>query len=272
MSSLAVRGSAFRGGALDVLIGTLAIIVFFVVWQGVTTAVKFPYFPPPALIIENAWAKWFGGPWYVFFLNETGMEQLAPSVGRVLIGWGIAVVVGVALGFAVGLSATFAAYLQPTIDFMRNLPPAALLPVFLLLLGVGDTMKVAFIALTVIWPILLNTIDGVGAVDTTQLDTARAYKISRTRVLRSIVLPSALPKIFAGLRVSLSIALILMVVSEMIAATNGIGFEILTGQRSFRIVDMWSGIVVLSLLGVTLNLLIQLIEHRALRWHRGART
>ena len=271
MNAVLARLRRARSGALDLLIGTVSVIAFFAVWQLVTTITKFPYFPPPSAIVANAWNKWFGGPWYTFFLSETGVQQLAPSVGRVLIGWAIAVVVGVALGFAVGLWPRFAAYLYPTIEFMRNLPPAALLPVFLLILGVGDGMKVAFIALTVVWPILLNTIDGVGAVDQTQLDSARAYKIRPSRVLRSIVLPSALPKIFAGLRVSLSIALILMVVSEMLAATNGIGFEILTGQRSFKIVDMWSGIIVLSALGVILNMLIQLVEHRALRWHRGAR-
>jgi len=260
-----------RAHGLELAIGASAVVLFFVLWEVITQSVRMPYFPPPSVIFENAVSKWFGGPWYSLFLTETGAQQLLPSVGRMLVGWGIAVVLGVVLGFVVGLYPRIAAFFYPAIEFMRNLPPAALLPIFLLILGVGDGMKVAFIALTVVWPILLNTIDGVGSVEQTQLDSARAYNIRWTRVLRSIILPSALPKIFAGLRVSLSLALILMVVSEMMAATNGIGFEILLGQRTFRIVDMWSGIVVLSALGVLLNIAIQALESRSLRWHRGAR-
>jgi len=268
---MAASKARVQRGLVDTAIGVAAMVVFFAAWQWITTATRFPYFPPPSLILQNTLDKWFGGPWYTFFLSETGIEQLLPSLYRVLLGWGIAVVIGILLGFLIGRSERIAAYVQPTMTFLRNLPPPALLPLFLIVLGVGDMMKVVFIAATVIWPIVLNTVDGVAGVDQGQLDTARAYQIGRTRVLRSVILPSALPKIFAGLRISLSIALILMVLSELFAATNGIGFEILQGQRTFRIVDMWSGIFVLSALGVALNLAIQAVEHRALRWHRGAR-
>ncbi|MGX1163692.1 ABC-type nitrate/sulfonate/bicarbonate transport system permease component [Arthrobacter sp. SLBN-100] len=255
----------------ETLIGIAAVLLFILAWQLVTTAVRFPYFPPPSRIIANAVSRWFDGPWYMLWVGPNAATQLLPSIERLLAGWAIAVIVGIAVGFAIGLLPRFARYVEPPMTFVRNLPPTALIPVFLLILGVGDSMKIIFISSTVVWPILLNTIDGVQSVDQTQLSTARSYGIRRSRVLSHIILPSALPKIFAALRISLSLALILMVISEMVAATNGIGFEILKGQRTFRIVDMWSGIIVLSVLGFLLNQIVQLIEHRALRWHRGAR-
>ena len=127
------------------------------------------------------------------------------------------------------------------------------------------------IAFVCVWPVLLNTIDGVTGIDPTLRETARVYGVSgRDRLLR-IVLPAASPQIFAGMRTSLSLALILMVISEMVASTNGIGFFVLQSQRSFAIPEMWSGILLLGLLGYALNLIFVLVERRVLAWHRGAR-
>jgi ABC-type nitrate/sulfonate/bicarbonate transport system permease component len=153
---------------------------------------------------------------------------------------------------------------------MRAIPPPALIPLFIVLLGIGDSMKVAMILFGVIWPILLNTVDGVRSVDALHLDTARIFGVSRRDVLFRVVLPSAGPKIFAGLRVSLSIAVILMVISEMVATLNGIGFTLVQAQRNFRMLDVWAGILMLGLIGYVLNTFLSLIERRVLRWQRGA--
>jgi ABC-type nitrate/sulfonate/bicarbonate transport system permease component len=139
-------------------------------------------------------------------------------------------------------------------------------------MGVGNAMKVFIIAFVCLWPVLLNTMDGISGIDRTLLDTSRVYQLSsRDRVLR-VMLPAASPQIFAGLRTSLSLALILMVISEMVASTNGIGYFVLQSQRTFAIPEMWSGIVLLGLLGYFLNLLLVIVERRVLRWHRGARS
>jgi ABC-type nitrate/sulfonate/bicarbonate transport system permease component len=122
-----------------------------------------------------------------------------------------------------------------------------------------------------LWPVLLNTIDGVTGIDPTLRDTARVYGVKGPGLLRRIVLPAASPQIFAGMRTSLSLALILMVISEMVASTNGIGFFVLQSQRSFAIPEMWSGILLLGLLGYLLNVVFVLVERRVLAWHRGAR-
>ena len=127
-------------------------------------------------------------------------------------------------------------------------------------------MKVVLIAVGVFPPILLNTIDGVRSIDPLYLDTASVLRISRLRRLTHVILPAAAPKIFAGLRISLSIAVILMVISELIAATNGVGFRILQAQRQFKMVDLWAGLVVLGAIGAMLNAGLALIERRVLRW------
>jgi ABC-type nitrate/sulfonate/bicarbonate transport system permease component len=131
-------------------------------------------------------------------------------------------------------------------------------------------MKIAMIAFGVVWPILVNTIDGVRSVDPLHLDTGRIYRVGLRDRLFRIVLPSAAPKIFAGLRVSLSIAVILMVISEMIATLNGVGFTLVQAQRSFRTLDVWAGIVLLGIIGYVLNVILGVAERRVLHWQRGA--
>ena len=140
-----------------------------------------------------------------------------------------------------------------------------------MVIGIGDDMKIFIIAFVCVWPVLLNTIDGINGIDPTLKDTARVYGISGRDRLMRITLPAASPQIFAGMRLSLSLALILMVISEMVASTNGIGFFVLQSQRSFAIPEMWSGILLLGILGYVLNLAFMIIERRVLAWHRGAR-
>src|SRR5262249_16788934 len=148
---------------------------------------------------------------------------VVPSLNRVLLGWGLAAVLGISLGVAIGRSARLADYLAPVLHFVRAVPPPALLPVFIVLIGLGASMQLAVITFGVIWPILLNAADGAGAVPATQVETARVFRVSRMRWLFGVVLPSASPKIFAGLRISLSLSLILMVISEQVGSSNGLG-------------------------------------------------
>ena len=160
---------------------------------------------------------------------------------------------------------------EPIVEFLRAIPAPALLPFALLVLGVGNDSKIFVIAFVCLWPILLNAVDGVSGVDPTLVDTGRVYRIPASDRLRHVVLPAATPQIFAGMRTSLSLALILMVISEMVASSNGIGYFVLQSQRSFAIPEMWSGIILLGLLGYAFNAVFLLIERRVLAWHRGAR-
>jgi ABC-type nitrate/sulfonate/bicarbonate transport system permease component len=141
----------------------------------------------------------------------------------------------------------------------------------LLLLGIGPEMKITLIAYGTVWPILLNTADGVRAVDPVIIDVASSYRVRRRDRLMYIVLPAASPQIVAGMRSALSIGITVIIFSEMVGSTNGIGFQILSAQRSFAVPDMWAGIVLLGILGYLLNLAFRGFELYLLRWHRGMR-
>jgi sulfonate transport system permease protein len=194
-----------------------------------------------------------------------------PSLLRFVVGFALAIVGGVSIGLLLGLWAPTRRALMPTVDFVRSIPVTALVSSFIVLLGFGNNMKVAFIAFASFFPILLNTIDGVRGIEPVQRDMARAYKVRATDRIFRIVLPAASPQIFAGLRISLAVALLVMAFSEMVAGTNGIGFFILFSQDTYRIKEMWSGIILLGLIGYAVNYCFVIVERRVLGWHRGWR-
>lgn len=220
------------------------------------------YFPPLQEIGAAFAQSWLG---------EAAVTDVLPSLWRFAAGYLLAVVIGVALGVAIGVSTWISDAAEPVIQFLRALPPPALVPFGILVLGVGDAMKIGIIAFGALWPVLLNTVDGVRGVDPAFIDTARAYRVPAHARIRRFILPAAAPQMFAGMRTSLAIALALMIVSEMVASTNGIGFSVLEAQRTFAIPEMWAGIVLLGIVGYLVNMLFVQTERRALRWHAGVR-
>jgi len=237
-------------------------VVLLVLWGLLSAGSDTYYFPPLTDILET-----FNDTW----LFERVGSDVVPSLTRLALGYFIACALAIALGLALGLSKPLRRATDPIVQFLRAIPPPALLPFGILVLGVGTSMKVFIIAFVCLWPVLLNTIDGVAGVEPTLRETARVYGIGRRDRLLRIILPAAAPQIFAGMRTALSLALILMVISEMVASSNGIGYFVLQAQRSFAIAEMWSGILLLGLLGYILNAVFILVERRVLRWHRGAR-
>ncbi|TAM06599.1 MAG: ABC transporter permease, partial [Pusillimonas sp.] len=224
------------------------------------------YFPPLSKIAAAAVKMWFSGDLSTVWLSSTVATEIVPSLIRLAAGFAIAAAVGIILGFAIGRSKVLADYVDLIVHVMRSVPPVALVPIFMLLFGLGTQMRVLLIAFTSVWPILLNTIDGAREVEPTYLDTARVFGISRSRRLRSVILPSCLTRIFDGLRISSALALVVMVVSEMFAATNGIGYSLVYAQQSFRYNDMWAYVILLGILGWLLNLLLRIPERVLLRW------
>jgi ABC-type nitrate/sulfonate/bicarbonate transport system permease component len=246
-------------------------LVLILLWQYAAVRAGSIFFPPPLEILRRAAELWLSGPPGRLFLGDGVFQDVIPSVLRLLGGWALAVAIGVPLGVLIGRSRAASDLTNPSLQFLRAIPGPALIPVFIIPLGTETTMRVTLIAFGSIWPILLNTIEGTRTVDPVQLDTARAYRLPAYARLWRIVLPAATPKIFAGVRVSLALAVILMVVSELVASTNGIGYRIQNAQIVFLLTDMWCGIVLLALLGYTLNWLFLKVEDRALGWYRGAR-
>ena len=240
-------------------------------WQVLAMRAGSIFFPPPTEIAKRAVELWLSGPPGRLFLSDGVFQDILPSLLRLLAGWSLAVACGIALGTAIGRSRRISELLDPSLQFLRAIPGPALVPVFILLLGTESTMRIALIAFGSIWPVLLNTIEGTRTVDPVQLDTAASFRLPRGALLWRIVLPAAMPKIFAGMRISLALAVILMVVSELVASTNGIGYRIQNAQIMFLLTDMWCGIALLAVIGYALNRLFLMIEDRALNWHRGAR-
>ncbi len=261
----APRRLAVVGGRIGSLALHLSVLVaLLVTWQILAVLTDDPVFWPAFTdVAARLWDAWLTNP-------EAWIESVVPSVGRLLAGWLGAVVVGVAVGTLIGLSTRARDYVDPIIQFLRAIPPPALLPLFIVLLGIGDAMKIVMIGFGVVWPILLNTADGVASVEPLQRDTGRIYRIGFRDEMTRVILPAAAPRIFAGLRVSLSIAVILMVISELVATVNGVGFELVQAQRTFRTLDVWAIIVLLGIIGYTLNTVLAAIEGRVLAWHRGA--
>jgi sulfonate transport system permease protein len=198
-------------------------------------------------------------------------SDLLPSLGRFGAGYLLAAIVGVAAGTLIGLAPRLRRATLPVTEFVRSVPAPLLLPFVLVVFGIGNTSKVALIALGSLWPVLLNTVDGVRGVDPEVRDVARSFGVGRRMQLSRIILPAASPKIAAGLRIALSVALLLMVVSEMRGGTNGLGFQIRSAQRSFNTADAYAGVIVIGTVGVVLNLIFVIMERRLMRWHRGAR-
>jgi ABC-type nitrate/sulfonate/bicarbonate transport system permease component len=249
----------------------LLLIGLLVLWEVVTRLVGSIYFPPPTQIAVEAANLWFSGPASHLFLGDAVFTHILPSLGRALGGWLLSVIVGVTLGTALGRSRTGMDYVGPVFAFFRAIPPPTLVPVFLVLFHIGPSMQFATIIFGTLWPVLLNTVDGVRSVDKVKQETARSLRTPKRYWIGMVVLPTALPKIFAGLRVSLSVALILMVISELVAAYNGIGYAMLAAQRQFELPTMWAWIVLLGILGYGFNAILLAVERRALAW-QPART
>jgi ABC-type nitrate/sulfonate/bicarbonate transport system permease component len=194
---------------------------------------------------------------------------VAATLGRFLEGYLIAAAIAVTLGIVLGYFPSVHSLFETLIEFLRPMPSVAIIPVAILVLGIGDAMVVAVTVYASIWPILVNTIDGVRHIERTLIDTARTFGLSQARILHQIILPAASPYIVTGLRVSLSIALILVTTAEMIAGSKGLGFFILDEERSFRSVNMYAGVILVAILGYALNGLFVALEEKALRWRRG---
>jgi ABC-type nitrate/sulfonate/bicarbonate transport system permease component len=205
------------------------------------------------------------------WLGERMGKDVVPSLVRLVAGLALALVAGVAIGVVVGLNRFLRALFEPVLEFLRAIPPPALVPVFILLAGIGNLMKVLVIVSGCVWPILLNTVEGVRARDEVLSDTCRSYRITGRLRLYHFVLRSASPQIVAGTRQALSIGLILMVISELKAASQGVGFTVREFQTGFQIPEMWSGVLLLGIIGVVLSLLFRLVERRVLGWYHGVR-
>jgi len=252
-----------RRRALLLAIEVAVPVAILVGWQLWTAHAHSPKFPRLSTILVDFRKEWL--------FAQFG-THVVPSLERIGLGFAIGTAVGVLLGVPIGLSPLLRRLALPHIEYWRAMPPPALLPISVVLLrSIGNLQKVSFIAFFCLFPVLLNTIDAVRGLDPTLVDTARSFRVPWPQWIGRMVLPAALPQIVAGMRNSLALAVIMMVLSEYFAATNGVGYVLLISKNTFQLGPMWAAIVLIGLLGYLLNALFLLVERRVLAWHRGWR-
>lgn len=244
-----------------VLLGAVVFGAAVAIWEASTRSAESFFFPPFSEVALRAWDVWPSAE----FLRAVGA-----SLKRLVAGYAIGAAAAIALGLAMGASPRGRRTLGPATEFLRALPVIAVVPIAIVLFGVGDAMRVAVIAFGVFFPVLLATVDGVRAVSPEIRDTAALLQVGTVERSVRVHLPAALPSIFAGLRTSLSIGLVLVVISEITGEGDGLGVYIRSQQTLFNVREMYAALLFLGLLGYALNRLFLVVERRALAWHYGA--
>lgn len=227
-----------------------------------------------ALVSTNRWISpvYLPTPAATFNSLEEGLKSgdllllSSGTIERMCYGWVLASLIGIAIGALIGVSATLRAWLQPMLELIRPLPASAIMPAAISLLGLSPAMVLSVIAFGALWPVLLATVHGFGAVEPRLDDVARVLGLSRLQFILKIGLPNALIDAFGGMRLSLTISLILAVVGEMLASQEGLGTAILQAARTFRAADLFAGVALLGAIGFISNMLLNAFERRVLRW------
>lgn len=232
------------------------------VWWVASSNSTNPFFPPLSAILRSFHDVWLG---------HGALENALPSLRNLAVGFVLGSACGVLAGAVIGQVRWLLLMLNPLISFFRAVPSIAYLPILIAIIGFSSTMRITAITLAAFFPILIASIDGVRSIDETMLDATRSYRLPRLIALFSVRLPAALPRIFVGAELGLVAALIVMVASELIGASEGIGAQVLLAQQTFQFSDMWAGLLLLAVIGIATNLVFRLARRWMLSWYDGAR-
>lgn len=245
--------------ALRLALGCASFALLLLAWHAMSalSLVKEALVPTPLSVFATAGELLRSGAFF---------RPLLETLAVLSAGYGIGSALGVALGVAMGCSHRVYCLLEPLLEALRPLPKPVLVPIFFLVMGPGAAMKTTMVALTVFFPVLINTLQGVRGVDPVLLGTARTLGLSRADAMRKLMLPAALPLILAGMRVSLGLGLVVVILAEMLEADSGVGFQILDLQRAFQVREMYSWIGLLALVGLALNAALENLERRLVPW------
>jgi NitT/TauT family transport system permease protein len=238
---------------------SVAIAAFLLLWEIAPRVglVERAFLPPLSEVLSTG---------LELIKNGQLVAHVAASLSRSLVGFALAIVYAVPLGLAIGHYRQFATVVSPLLEAMRNTAALALLPVFILLLGIGEASKVALVVYSCSFPILLNTISGVKNVDPLLIKSARTLGLSSFQLFRKVILPSAVPTIFVGIRLAGAYSLLVLVAAEMIGAKAGLGYLIIYAQYNFQIPNMYVGILSLTAIGLSFNQGLLQVERHFTRW------
>lgn len=255
------RGYAVRRRLLERGLAVAVPVVLIALWQGLASAgvAESQYFPPP-LEIASSWGELVSQGVY--------FESVLASVQRIVLGYLFGTLAALVIGFAIGSSKLARSALEPTIAALYTVPKLAVLPLLLLVFGLGETSKILLVALTCFFVVLINTIDSVAGVSTKYTDVGRSCKASRWAVLWHITLPAALPQTLTGMRIASGMAVIVIVGAEFVAADTGLGFLVWNSWNLGVPEYMFVGIVSISLIGVIATALLRVVERLLTPWNR----
>lgn len=219
------------------------------------------FFPPLQTIVTRLWE-----------LSQTTafLIDIGSSLGNLVLSFALACLLGVALGLLLGTARILSWLFEPAIHFFRAVPPVALVPIFVSLLGFENETRILSITIAALFPVLISTIDGVRANDETLDMVSKVYRLTWFERLFRVTLPAAAPRILSGMQVSLIAAFVVMIASEMLGSSTGLGAKTLLAQQTFAIPDMWAGILLLGIFGYLTTAVFELIRRRILRWYIAA--
>jgi NitT/TauT family transport system permease protein/sulfonate transport system permease protein len=242
--------------------GFVFIFLVLVLWEAFSrlTADYARYFLPVSVILSTL---------VQLFVSGEIPNHIVTSVTRILRGYMLGIVFGLTLGTVAGMWRPVYDLLEPVVELLRPLPSVVLLPLVILLVGIGDGMNVTMIAYGTTWPIFINTLEGVRSVDPVHENTGRVFGLNRLELIRKVMIPSALPYIVSGLRIALGIAVIVVISTEMIGSGRGLGFFLIDASMSIRIPDMYAALLIIALLGYGFNEAFRALERVCMAWHRG---
>jgi NitT/TauT family transport system permease protein len=242
---------------------SVAIVAFLLLWELLPRYGPLdPVFVPPLSEVLGAW--------WTLLTNGQLAEHTQASLQRSLSGLLLAVVIGVPLGLLLGWYRRLADLLDPLLELFRNTAALALLPVFVLILGLGETSKISLVFYSCLWPILLNTVSGVRHVDPLLIKSARSLALGPRPLFAKVILPAALPSVFTGVRLAAAYSILILVAAEMVGAKAGLGYLINYSQSNFQIPNMYAGIITISIIGVLINALLLRLERRLTGWQPTA--
>jgi NitT/TauT family transport system permease protein len=241
---------------------SLSILTFIAFWEFVGRfEIINPRFFPPFSKVVVALGK--------LTISGTLFKHVSISLQRALTGYAMGLCLAIPLGITIGVFRRFEQFINPLLQLFRNLSVFSLLPVFILLFGIGETSKIAVIFWAVLWNVLLNTVAGVKNVDINLIKGARAMGTGRLRLFATVILPGALPHIFSGMRISATTSIIVLIAAEMLGASRGLGFALHFYEANMMIPNMYGIIIVMAILGLTLNFILEGIEKRSFRWRHN---